>query len=93
MRETKVMVYNYDELPAGIREDIIQDELNFLVDSGCAIVNGRLCDEEFERAQAKADEMQTPWFFSYYLYDELKNDILAQLKSREYYSNGSIYLS
>lgn len=88
MRETKVMVYNYDELSAGIQEDLVQDELKFLIEADFSTIY----DKEFERAQAKADEMRTPWFFSYYLYDELKEEIMNRLRKREYLSDGSIYL-
>jgi hypothetical protein len=78
-------IYTFDELPKEKQEQVINSHINFLLD---IVVEPQ---GNFKRAIDKANEMQTPWFTNSYVYDYCKDELIEELREKEYFDTGEIY--
>ena len=79
-------VYSYDELDQEIKDKIINDEV-------ALILNFDYSDQskQVKKAIDKAEEMLTPWFAGSYVWDYAKDEVLENIRDREYLKDGDIF--
>ena len=89
MREVKIKVYNYDELSDTIKEKVLENTINSWSELPLDIF---MPDSNIHKAYAKAEEMQTPWFYGSYIYEYCKDELLMEIRQYEYFKDGTIYI-
>lgn len=47
-------------------------------------------EERIKKVEKRTEEMQTPWFFNNFIFDEFKDEVMRFLNEDEYYEDGSV---
>lgn len=83
-------VYTFDELDQKGRDKAIDNEIQYWIEmSNC---ESQDVPDEIKHAGEQAEKMQTPWFFSSYIWEYAKDFILENCKNYEYLSSGEIFI-
>ena len=83
-------VYKYDELSEDIQNKIIEDYVNFLMEStDFSKISKR---SNLYRAYKKANDMQTIWFLGSYIWEYCENMILKAVRQDYYLKSGEVFV-
>ena len=96
---TKVFeVYKYEELDEYAQTRAMCDEVDFYMEvkvyelfDSSGEIKPEHKDSSLYRAVKKAEEMQTPWFLGNYILEFCYNEVMENIKAREYLKNGDIF--
>jgi hypothetical protein len=82
-----IRVYKYSELPESIKDIVINNEVNFMLE--CFEYDE--LSENMKKAIDKSEQMQTPWFAGSYIWDYARDEILERVNQQEYTIDGNIF--
>ena len=87
----EVTIYKFDELGEKKQQALIQDTLEFIYDNQ-DYMKGKIdnLEERIKKVEKRTEEMQTPWFFNNFIFDEFKDEVMRFLNEDEYYEDGSV---
>ena len=86
MREFRIPIYRFDELDDEAKNIATTSYLEMIRDN--ATISPFAEREDVQKALAKCQEMQTPWFFTEYLMEENATGIQQELRDYEYFAEG-----
>ena len=89
MREVMIKVYKFDELEEATKNKVIEEAINFLIDT----YDEDIASEGLKKAIKDAEKMQTPWFTGEYVWDYCKDEVMELCQGIcEYERDGEIFI-
>lgn len=86
MKLVQIPVFTYDELPEMIQRKVINNTIEFLIetaDDGSS--------DDLQNALERANGMLTPWFAPEFVWEHCKKEVLELCQEYLYFRNGDIY--
>lgn len=90
MREITEKVYKFNELDENIKEKIINNYIEYLIDITDFETLHK--NSNLYKAYKKSKELRTPWFIGQFVWDFCNKTILNNLKYEEFRKNGDLYI-
>jgi hypothetical protein len=88
-------VFKYKELPESIQNEILENEINFLMTTDMWDANEKVLpkyrNSNLYKAWKKAKKEKRPWFFGSYILDYCKEEIINSFREMEFFENGQVY--
>lgn len=89
----EVTLYEFHELTEKQQQEMIQNTLEYYYDNqDFEDKHSRIKNlkERIKKVEKRTEEMQTPWFFISFMYEEFKDEIMEIVINDEYYEDGSV---